>query len=313
MHILILTLLAAAIAFAGFGPASATVTLRSNVAMTGAEVRVDHIFTGTAKQDVIATTPEPGRRLVLDVYTLQRIARKYDIEWRPRSRFDQTVVTRESRVMEAPEIEETLWRELTARGMSKNHKVELTNRSVSVHVATGLMSPFKVENPVFDEQTGRVSAILAVATDTGKFVRYRLDGGTYTVVDVPVLTRRMRRDETIEKQDVVWKKFRRDVVGRNVLMDPEGLVGQAARRYLPPGRPLMTDDVEPPKIVRKGGIVTMFFETKNLQLTVKARATEDGAMNDTIRVVNVRSNKVVEAVVAGPTKVVIPTPSIATN
>ena len=58
--------------------------------------------------------------------------------------------------------------------------------------------------------------------------------------------------------------------------------------------------------MRKGGIVTVYFETSNLELSAKARANDDGAMNETIRVVNIRSNKVIEAVVRGPTTVLVP-------
>ena len=286
MHYLILSLLAAAIAFAGFGPANATSNLRRSVEMTGPEVRVNDLFTGAESREVIATTPEPGRRLVLDVYALQRIAKKYGIGWRPRSRYDQAVITRQSRVLEIAEIEDVLRRELAARGMPEERKIELSKAAATIHIATGLTQPYRIENADMDARTGRVSAILAVATDTGNFVRHKLDGTTYTVIDIPVLNRRIRRGETIEAHDVIWQSVRRDTVGRNIVLDRDAVTGQAARRYLQAGRPLNIDDLEAPKIVRKGSLVTVYFETKNLLLTAKARASEDGALNDTIRVVN---------------------------
>ena len=313
MHFFILTIIAAALAFVGFAPAYAQVGLRASVTVTSPHIRLRDLFPGAENDAVIANTPVPGRRLVLDVYALKRIAKRHNVRWQPRTRFDQSTVTRESRVLKTTEIESALQQALAGTGIAADSQVELTNRSINIRVATGVPSPFRIDNPVRDANTGRISAVLAVATGGREALSYRLDGFTYTVIDVPVLNRRIRRGEVIASGDVIWKKYRKALVGRNVVRDRRTAIGQAARRYLAAGGPFQIDDLEAPKLVRKGALVTIQLVTANLRLTAKARAIEDGAMNDTIRVVNVRSKKTVEAIVRGPTTVVIPTASAVVN
>ncbi len=306
MHLVILSLLAAAIAFAGFAPAYAAVGLRSNVTVASAEVRVDDIFPGAESRAVVARTPIPGRKLLLDAYMLQGIAKRHGVDWRPETRFAQAIISRESRNLEGQELETAVLAALREHGLEEEQQIELANKSMTIPVATGLDKPYAIENPVFDRQTRRFSAVVAVAADGAEAIRYRIDGSSYVVVEIPVLNRRVRRGETIQKSDLTWKPVRKDIVGRNTLLDPSSLVGFAARRYLAENRPLQSDDVEPPVLVRKGSLVTVYFETANLLLSAKARASDDGALNDTIRVVNVRSKKEIEAIVRNATAVFIP-------
>lgn len=313
MHFFILTIIAAAIAFAGFAPAYAQVSLRTSVAVETPEITVGDVFAGAQSEAVIAKTPAPGRRLVLDAYTLQRIAKRHNIPWRARTRFEQSVVTRQSRLLSAAEIETSLRRSLIRQGLSDDRQVELTNRSLKIRVATNMSRPFHIDNPVVDTRSGRVTAFLAVGTETGDKLKYRLDGFTYSVIEIPVPNRRIRRGEVIKAGDVVWKKIRREDAGRNIVRDRKSVIGQSARRYLAANRKMMIDDLEAPTLVRKGSLVTIQLETSNLRLTAKARASEDGALNQTIRVVNVRSRKTVEAIVRSPSTVIIPTESMVTN
>lgn len=313
MNFFILTIIAAAIAFAGFAPAYAQVNLRAVVAVDTPEITVRDIFPGAQSEAVIGKTPAPGRRLVLDAYTLQRIAKRHKIQWHARTRFEQSVVTRRSRVLNPAEIETTLRRALIRQGLTDDHQVELSNRSLNIRVATNMSQPYYIENSVIDRRSGRVSAFLTVGTETGEKLKYRLDGFTYSVIEIPVPNRRVRRGEIIKAGDVIWKKVRKDDVGRNVVRDRKTVVGQSARRYLAANRKMMIDDLEAPKLVRKGSLVTIHLDTSNLRLTAKARASEDGALNQTIRVVNVRSRKTVEAVVRSPSRVVIPTADTVTN
>ncbi len=313
MHFFILTIIAAAIAFAGFAPAYAQVNLRPAVAVDTPEVTVKDVFSGAGSDAVIAKTPVPGRRLVLDAYTLQRIAKQHNIEWQARTRFEQSVVTRQSRLLTPDEIETTLRRSLVRQGLTDDRQVELSNRSLNIRVATNMSQPYHIENTTLDSRSGRVSAFLTVGTETGEKLNYRIDGFTYSVIEIPVPNRRIRRGEVITNGDVIWKKVRKDDIGRNIVRDRKTVIGKAARRYLAANDQLMIDDLEAPILVRKGSLVTIHFETANLRLTAKARASEDGALDETIQVVNVRSRKTVEAIVRSPSKVAIPTEKPFTN
>lgn len=307
MRFFILIIIAAAIAFAGFAPAYAQVSHRTAVSVDTSEVSIKDVFPGAKSEAVIAKTPVPGRRLILDAYTLQRIAKRHNIQWQARTRFEQSVVTRQSRILNPAEIETTLRRSLVRQGLTDENQVELSNRSLKIQVATNMSRPYHIENTVIDSRSGRVSATLTVGTETGEKLNYRLDAFTYSVTEIPVPNRRIRRGEVITTDDVIWKKVRKDDIGRNVVRDRSSVIGQSARRYLAANRKVMIDDLEAPTIIRKGSLVTIHLDTANLRLTAKARASEDGALNETIQVVNIRSRKTVEAIVRSPSRVVIPT------
>jgi flagellar basal body P-ring formation protein FlgA len=51
--------------------------------------------------------------------------------------------------------------------------------------------------------------------------------------------------------------------------------------------------------VRRGEIITLVHVAPGLQLTTRARAVADGGVGDTVRVVNLQSNRSVDAVVTG--------------
>jgi flagella basal body P-ring formation protein FlgA len=58
--------------------------------------------------------------------------------------------------------------------------------------------------------------------------------------------------------------------------------------------------VAEPITVGKNSSVSMVFETQNMTLIARGRALQDGAVGDTIRVLNTQSNRTIDAVVAAP-------------
>jgi flagella basal body P-ring formation protein FlgA len=64
-------------------------------------------------------------------------------------------------------------------------------------------------------------------------------------------------------------------------------------------------DIAEPIVVHKGDLVTVALNTPGMQLTAQGKAMEDGAMGASIRIANTQSNRVIDAVVAGPNQVMI--------
>lgn len=69
--------------------------------------------------------------------------------------------------------------------------------------------------------------------------------------------------------------------------------GASAARFQSTSTP--TGDIA----VRRGEIVTLVYVAPGLQLTTRARAAGDGGVGDTVRLVNLQSNRTVDAVVTG--------------
>ncbi len=52
--------------------------------------------------------------------------------------------------------------------------------------------------------------------------------------------------------------------------------------------------------VRRGETVSLIYAAPGMQLAARARALEDGAAGQTIRLINLQSNRTIDAVVTGP-------------
>ena len=107
--------------------------------------------------------------------------------------------------------------------------------------------------------------------------------------------------------------MRADSRHRNAVIDLSEIVGRTPRRPLRAGTPIRRSDVRAPIVVAKDSIVTLELRTGRMTLSAKVKATQDGAKGQTIRLLNTRSKRVIEGVVVGPRRVVVPRPDLPTS
>ena len=53
-------------------------------------------------------------------------------------------------------------------------------------------------------------------------------------------------------------------------------------------------------VVRRGETISLVFETPGISLATSARALEDGAVGDNVRLINLSSNRTINATITGP-------------
>lgn len=80
----------------------------------------------------------------------------------------------------------------------------------------------------------------------------------------------------------------------------DAVVGQEVRRNLYVNRPVMTEDVGAPTVVRRNSLVTLAYASGGLELTALGRAIDSAGLHEPIRVVNVDSRVTVVGKVIGP-------------
>ncbi len=92
---------------------------------------------------------------------------------------------------------------------------------------------------------------------------------------------------------------RRDVSGLTggYFRRVEEIRSMVARRSLRKGRVLTPAVVTPPRLVKRGQLVTILARAGNLTIRVKGKALGDGRRGDTIRVRNARSKRELQATV----------------
>jgi flagellar basal body P-ring formation protein FlgA len=175
-------------------------------------------------------------------------------------------------------------------------------------VAPDVKTPVGIEELVYDRRSRRVSALASISPNPGeRRAAIRVTGALVELVEVAVLTRSLDRGETVQASDITFERRVRDSLPRDVQEDGLALVGRLARRPLGSGVIIRAGDLARPEIVGRGDIVTIVYEAPGLVLTMRGRASEAGALGDTIAVLNPQSKKTLQAVVAAPGKVTVGT------
>jgi flagella basal body P-ring formation protein FlgA len=277
-----------------------------HVTVPGPQVVLGDVFAnaGDARGAVIAQAPDVGRPLVLDAHTLLRLARAFDLSWRPSSVGVRTVVERESKVVPASHIRALIEDALEARGVRGDGLVvDMTTAISDLRVPVG--AEISVARFAYEPSRRRFSAVLSAAADGSRTERTHISGHVAHVVAVPVLSQRMRRGDPIGIDDVQWLEVRDGRLPANAILDEDGLVGLTARRSLRPGVPVLSSDVRPPTVVEKGAVVTMKHTTPAMTLTVRGLALEDGALGDVVRVSNLQSHSVVVGIVSAAGEILV--------
>ncbi|KAA5606757.1 flagellar basal body P-ring formation protein FlgA [Roseospira marina] len=276
--------------------------LRPEVTIERPLLQLGDVFGGLPKEVAsvpVGHAPDPGGRLVLDAAYLEALATDYGVDWRPASRFVQAIVSRTGYPIGRVHAVEALRARLLDEGMPPEAEVDVNMFTIQAVVGTPEEARVAVRDLYYDNRTGRFNALLQVPAEGPNARPVRLTGSVHVSVDVPVLIRPIRRDMVITEADLGWDSVRRSDLRPDILLDPEDLLGRAARYGIQAGRPVRVNQVRLPELIHRNGLVTMVLETPFMTVTARGRALESGARGETVRIANLASDKEVLAVVTG--------------
>lgn len=123
--------------------------------------------------------------------------------------------------------------------------------------------------------------------------------------EVLVSTRSMGRGEVLQESDLTLQRMNVSTVGRGHIEDLSRAVGKELKRPINSGEVVRLPYLTQPDIVQKGQIVVLSSGSRFLNVETSAVALVNGHMGETIKVKNERSNRIVDAEVVGPGKVII--------
>ena len=278
-----------------------TVELKSNVIVEEAFILLGDLFTNTGNKSntKIAYAPQAGKKSQFDAKWLYRVARAYNLNWRPLSLKTRVFVERSSQVIYRDEIEDALVARFRAKGYQDNFEIEFGQREPKIYVATNEPATFDIDQLSITKSTGRFIATLLVPAQNANAKRFRVTGRIHRITQIPVVSRRLNRGDIIKQNDIEWINLRERKVRRNYLENEAKIIGMAARRHIAPKTPLTANHIERPQLVKKGGIVNIALVSGAMRLTTQGRSLENGSLGDTIRIKNTRTKKIIEAKVTG--------------
>jgi flagella basal body P-ring formation protein FlgA len=221
------------------------------------------------------------------------------------------VVTRAARRIGAPDLEAAVKRVLEAQH-------GLDGRAVSIHfdgpapaliVAPDVQDQLTADEVTYDRRSRRVSALVSVGPSAKeRKASIRINGFAVEHMEVAVLTRALVRGETGKAGDFVVERRAKESVPADAAPEAQALAGQVARRSLQVGSVVRSGDLARPEIVARGDVVTIVYEVPGMTLSLRGRASDSGALGDTIAVVNPQSKKTLQAQVVAPGKVSVSAP-----
>lgn len=282
-------------------------TIRNETTVETSEITLGDVVAGAGAQAgrFVAAAPAPGERLYLSPVTVSTAAEAAGLAL-DGTRPSRITVTRAGQPVLEEDLLLILGHELETRGhMDGNDRLRLFGSLQDWLMATEAhTSDIRVTSLVVDERTNRFRAALLLP-DGGSGIAETLSGQIEAWDSVPVLARDITRGDIIREADITWDALPARSLGNRIVTDPSRLSGMTARRSLRAGDALRNTDVEIPKLVEKGDYAVVAVNAGPLTITGEAKALENGAMGDVIRLLNTDSNQTIEARVTGPGRVEI--------
>ena len=289
--------------------------LHPSATVTGDQIRLGDLFDGAGEvaDRVVAPAPAPGRQISFDGEFLTRLSQLHHLDWKAPEHQGKVVVTRASRTVSLEDMRATVVEALTRRAVGGRLQVEFDNPGLQVVVPSSPAPVVTVDAVNYNPSQSRFTADVIVGFGGPAPQRVTLGGRAILMVEMPVLTRRVNPGEAIERADIAWVEFSSTQLSGNLAASETDLIERTPRRSLPVNAPINLYDIQAPKLVTRGQMVTMVLRTPTMLITTQGKATQDGIKGEVIRVTNVQSNRTIDATVTNINQVAVSVPGIALN
>ena len=215
-------------------------------------------------------------------------------------------MTRLSRTITAKDVADRIARAVSGQfgfGDAQNIAVVVDRDIRVMHVEATATTDLMVTRMNADPRTGRFDISFELpGSAMSRRLPLRFTGTAREMTDVATLTRSLRQGETIKGSDVTIDRRPKNEAGLDG-MSPEQAIGMATRVAMRAGQAVRGNDLMKPLVVQRNEPVSILYEIPGIVLTVRGKAVEAGAVGDMINVLNVQSNRTVQATVTGPGRV----------
>jgi flagella basal body P-ring formation protein FlgA len=292
------------------GPANPTPRLKELVTVSAEVVRIGDLVenAGSVADVPVFRSPDLGQTGAVQVSRIAEALRPYDITGIDTGGLTEVVVTRLSRALTAKDITDRIARALGGQyglGDAQNLAVVLDRGVRIMHIEPTVTADLVVSRMNVDPRTGRFDISFELPGSTlARRASLRFTGTVAETAEATTLTRSLRVGDVIKASDVITERRpRTELRGDGVALDQA--IGMAARTALRSGQALRMDDLVKPQIVQRNETVTITYQVPGIVLTARGKAAEAGALGDVVGVLNIQSNRTVQATVTGPGRVSI--------
>jgi flagella basal body P-ring formation protein FlgA len=308
--VLAFALMVACGATASAEPAAGAPRLKELVTVSSEIVRIGDLVenAGAAADVPVFRAPDLGMTGAVPVARIAAALRPYDVTGVDTGGLTEVVVTRLSRTFTHKDITDRIASAVAGQyglGDAQNIGVMLDRDIRVLHVEPTVAGDLILSRMNVDQRTGRFDISFELpGSALARRSSLRFTGSVTETVEAATLTRSLRPGDIIKASDVVVER-RPKIELRNDGIPRDQAVGMAAKAQLRSGQALRADDLIRPQVVQRNEAVTITYEVPGIMLTVRGKAVEAGAMGDVVGVLNIQSNRTVQATVTGPGRVSI--------
>lgn len=274
--------------------------LRSRVEIDGAIVTLGDLFDGAGDLAgrAVFRAPDLGVTGALPANEAVKAAVTAGLAVDRLPTFANVTVVRRAVTVEADTLKALVADAAAARLGAAVETIDVTldETAAPIVAAATATTPATLAGFVLQPASGRFNATVAV--DIGDGTRsVALAGRAIETLAVPVLNRPIDRRAVIHASDVTIVRIDKRRVPGSAVLDTDEVVDMAAKRPLRAGEVIATADVEQPRIILRGDLVTLQYSRPGLMLSARGRALGDGAKGDIVSVLNEQSKRTIQGVV----------------
>ena len=122
--------------------------------------------------------------------------------------------------------------------------------------------------------------------------------------EVLTYARSLSAGDIVQPEDVSWSTVQAHLVPSGAPQDAEQVIGLSAKRALRAGAAVSARDLASPQVIARNDMVEVAFISGGVRLTITGRATRNAAAGESVPVLNLQSNRTIDAVAVGPGRAV---------
>ena len=123
-------------------------------------------------------------------------------------------------------------------------------------------------------------------------------------VEVLTYARSLAAGDIVQPSDVVWSTVQAHQAPAGGPQDADQVVGLSAKRALRAGAPVTSRDLAWPQVIARNDMVEVAYVVGGVELTVTGKATRNASAGEAVPILNVQSNRTIDAVAVAPGRAV---------
>ncbi len=281
--------------------------LKEHSIITEDTIKLGDLFYDLPRDEnrVLGAAPRPGQDMTINARTLLRIAVALDLKWRPSNINTQVTLRREATVIGYEQISETLNIALQNEGAYGDFEISIPNQYHEIILPIDHPAEMEITRLKFDVARNKFEATIAAPSAQNPIQNFRVLGYIHPVINVPVLRQNVQHGTLITHSDLNYINIREQAFSKDTIADAQKLIGMTARRMLVAGRPIKQSELVAPLAIERGDLLTLSLKMGTMNITTQVKALQNGAKGDVIRVVNLSSNKTLQARVTGTSQATV--------